>query len=76
MGTRFWLRLMLYMYVRFVVVFGPKYFKCPMMMLSGPVKSLFLLFCIACFVPCSEIVTCVFPYLFLFFCPRLCCCVS
>ena len=63
-GILFWLRLMLYMCVRYVTAFWPKCFKRLMLMSSGPVE---LLFSTCCIVFWSEIKTCLFCC-FLSFC--------
>ena len=56
-GTWFYLMLMLYMCVRYILAFGPKHFKCLILMSSGPVELLF--FFSFCFASCLEIVICV-----------------
>ena len=65
------------MCVRYAIAFGPKCFKCLMLMSSGPIELIFLAYCIACFVSCSEIMTCVFCSFFIFlYMTRLMCVVE
>ena len=63
------------MYVRYVTAFCPKCFKHLMCMSRSLVELMFLAFCIACFVSCSETVTCVFRS-FSCFCLLHCRCAS
>ena len=75
MGYLVLLRLIVYMCVRYVIAFSSKCFKCLMLISPGPVELLLLDCCIACFVSCSEIGTCVFCSFLIFLSMTLLLCI-